>query len=192
MAREKLVEHYAPPRVDESYTHGLTPSVLAGSGSIEELMITFESSSHGFILETDYMDDPRRPGAVLGPKTVPKRTEQLLGGLDEEVLYNTHVDLPREYTVRVNQDFMTLFTLGMGGGNMKRALFISVLMLFLLIPTNVEAQGAPIGVEVDCDQSTININVHPEQNEPVSVPCTVKNTGSFAQDISLESGGGRK
>ena len=94
---------------------------------------------------------------------------------------------PREYTVRVNQDFMTLFTLGMGGGNMKRALFISVLMLFLLIPTNVEAQGAPIGVEVDCDQSTININVHPEQNEPVSVPCTVKNTGSFAQDISLES-----
>ena len=81
--------------MDESYTHGLTPSVLAGSGSIEELMSTFESSSHGFMLETDYMDDPRRPGAVLGPKTVPKRTRQLLeAGLDEEVLYNTHVDLP--------------------------------------------------------------------------------------------------
>jgi len=70
---------------------------------------------------------------------------------------------------------------------MKRALFISVLMLFLLVPTNVEAQGAPIGVEIECDQSTININVHPEQNQPVSVSCTVKNTGSFAQDISLES-----
>ena len=70
---------------------------------------------------------------------------------------------------------------------MKRALFISVLMLFLLVPNNVEAQGAPIGVEIDCDQSTININVHPEQNQPVSVSCTVKNTGSFAQDISLES-----
>ena len=46
---------------------------------------------------------------------------------------------------------------------------------------------APIGVEVDCDQSTININVHPEQNQPVTIACTVKNTGSFAQDISLES-----
>ena len=89
--------------------------------------------------------------------------------------------------VRFKQDFMTLFIFGKGGGNMKRALFISVLMLFLLVPTNVEAQGAPIGVEVDCDQSTININVHPEQNQPVTVPCTVKNTGSFAQDISLES-----
>lgn len=92
----------------------------------------------------------------------------------------------REYTVRYNQDFMTLFIFAKSGGNMKRALFISVLMLFLLVPTNVEAQGAPIGVEVDCDQSTININVHPEQNQPVTVPCTVKNTGSFAQDISLE------
>ena len=95
LAREKLVRHYAPPRVDESYTHGLTPSVLAGSGSIEELMNTFESSSHGFMLETDYMDDLRRPGAVLGPKTVPKRTRQLLAaGLDEDILYNCHKDLP--------------------------------------------------------------------------------------------------
>ena len=92
-----------------------------------------------------------------------------------------------ESTVRFNQDFMTLFILGKGGGNMKRALFISVLMLFLLVPANVEAQSAPIGVEVDCDQSTININVHPEQNQPVTIACTVKNTGSFAQDISLES-----
>ena len=95
LAREKLVRHYAPANVDQSYTHGLTPSVLAGSGSIDELMKTFEASSHGFMLETDYMDDPRRPGAVLGPKTVPKRTRQLIAaGLDEEVLYNTHVDLP--------------------------------------------------------------------------------------------------
>ena len=95
LAREKLVRHYAPPRVDSSYTHGLTPSVLAGSGSIDELMSTHEASSHGFMLETDYMDDPRRPGAVLGPKTVPKRTRQLLAaGLDEEILYNCHKDLP--------------------------------------------------------------------------------------------------
>ena len=27
-------------------------------------------------LETDYIDDPRRPGAVLGPATVPRKTRQ--------------------------------------------------------------------------------------------------------------------
>ena len=95
--RKKLVRHYAPARVDHSYTLGITPSVLAGSGSIDQLMQTFEQSSNGFMLETDYMDDPTRPGAVLGPKTVPKRTKQLLAaGLDEEVLYHTHVDLPEQ------------------------------------------------------------------------------------------------
>lgn len=95
LARERLVRHYAPPKVNAEYTHGITPSVLAGSGSIDELMATFEASSHGFMLETDYMDDPRRPGAVLGPKTVPKRTRQLLeAGLDEEILYRCHKDLP--------------------------------------------------------------------------------------------------
>ncbi|MBS73592.1 MAG: metal-dependent hydrolase [Euryarchaeota archaeon] len=95
--RKKLVRHYAPPNVDASYTHGLTPSVLAGSGSIEVIMDTFEKSSHGFMLETDYMDDLRRPGAVLGPKTVPKRTRQLLeAGLDEEILYMSHKDLPEQ------------------------------------------------------------------------------------------------
>ena len=43
------------------------------------------------------MDDPRRPGAVLGPKTVPKRTRQLLdAGIDEEVMWHTHHTLPAE------------------------------------------------------------------------------------------------
>ncbi len=95
LARERLVRHYAPPDVSEKTTCGLTPSVLAGSGSIAELISTIEKSSHGFMLETDYMDDLRRPGAVLGPKTVPKRTKQLLeAGLDGEILWNTHRDLP--------------------------------------------------------------------------------------------------
>ena len=49
------------------------------------------------MLETDYMDDLKRPGAVLGPKTVPKRTRQLLeAGLDEEYLWNAHQDLPEQ------------------------------------------------------------------------------------------------
>ena len=92
--KHMLVRHYAPPDVSFANVCGLTPSVLAGSGAIDELMATYESSSHGFFLETDYMDDPRRPGAVLGPKTVAKRTKQLIeAGLPEDILWNTHQDL---------------------------------------------------------------------------------------------------
>lgn len=92
----KLVRHYSPPDVRAAHTHGLTPSVLCGKGALEVLLETHTSSSHGFLMETDYMDDPRRPGAVLGPKTVPKRTQQLIdAGIGEEVLWNTHDELPR-------------------------------------------------------------------------------------------------
>ena len=28
-------------------------------------------------METDYLDDPKRPGAVLGPRTIAKRTNEL-------------------------------------------------------------------------------------------------------------------
>jgi TatD-related deoxyribonuclease len=34
-------------------------------------------------METDFLDDPRRPGAVLGPKTIPKRTQELCRALLE-------------------------------------------------------------------------------------------------------------
>ena len=94
---KKLVRHYSPPNIDSKITRGLTPSVLIGKGALEELVESAKSCSHGFLLETDYMDDPRRPGAVLGPKTVPKRTNQLLNmGIDEELLWKAHKDLPEQ------------------------------------------------------------------------------------------------
>lgn len=97
MDLKKLVRHYSPPDVRSEHTHGLTPSVLCGKGALERLMETHGSASHGFFMETDYMDDPRRPGAVLGPKTVPKRTRQLLeAGIDEEVMWHTHQTLPTQ------------------------------------------------------------------------------------------------
>ena len=93
----KLVRHYSPPNIDSKVTKGLTPSVLIGKGALEELLETAKSCSHGFLLETDYMDDPRRPGAVLGPKTVPKRTNQLLNmGIEEELLWKAHEELPEK------------------------------------------------------------------------------------------------
>ncbi len=57
----------------------------------------------------------------------------------------------------------------------------------MFAPMSTQAQGTPIGVEIECDQSTININVHPEQNEDVSVKCTVTNTGTFGEKINLDS-----
>ena len=95
LSKDRLVRHYSPPNVSSAITKGLTPSVLIGKGALETLMETAGSCSHGFLLETDYMDDLRRPGAVLGPKTVPKRTHQLVSaGIDEELMWKAHVDLP--------------------------------------------------------------------------------------------------
>ena len=48
------------------------------------------------MLETDYLDDPSRPGAVLGPKTVPRKTLKSFqeGIIDEEQFSKIHTDLP--------------------------------------------------------------------------------------------------
>src|SRR5206468_3217503 len=71
---DRVVKHYSTPIVDIALNHGLWPSVLIGKGSAEEAI----AAGTRFLMETDYMDDPRYPGAVLGPKTVPRRTKELL------------------------------------------------------------------------------------------------------------------
>ncbi|MDP6863848.1 MAG: choice-of-anchor T family protein, partial [Candidatus Poseidoniaceae archaeon] len=70
---------------------------------------------------------------------------------------------------------------------MKRAALLVVLFLLPMASFSAEAQGFPIGIELECDQQTIDINVHPLQNEPVTITCTVTNTGSFKQNVNLDS-----
>lgn len=72
---EKIVKHFAPPLITPEENFGLMPSVLASKKNIVEAV----KKGDRFMMETDYIDDPRRPGAVLGPKTVPKLTKALLG-----------------------------------------------------------------------------------------------------------------
>jgi TatD-related deoxyribonuclease len=48
-----------------------------------------------FLLETDFLDDPDRPGAVLGPKTVPRRVEWLREQGFEAAVERAHVETPR-------------------------------------------------------------------------------------------------
>ena len=68
----------------------------------------------------------------------------------------------------------------------KRVILISILLFCMLAPMNAQAQATPIGVEIECDDSTIDINVHPEQNQPVSVSCTVTNTGLVKEQIDVD------
>lgn len=86
----KVVKHYAPPLVDVCEKLGIFPGVLAGKGAIEEAL------THGtrFMMETDYIDDPERPGAVLGPKTIPKRTLKLVEEYGEEPFWEIHKKNP--------------------------------------------------------------------------------------------------
>ena len=84
LPRLRAVHHYAPANVSQSFTHGLSSSVSMGKNSIAEIMDSYRHSSSTWTMETDYLDDPSRPGAVLGPKTVPKRTQSLVTALLEQ------------------------------------------------------------------------------------------------------------
>lgn len=85
LSRERVVKHYAAGPVT-----GPIPSVIARK---DELRAAAESGDP-FMMETDFIDDPDRPGAVLGPKTVPRRVEWLHGEGFEDALETAHVDTP--------------------------------------------------------------------------------------------------
>jgi TatD-related deoxyribonuclease len=98
--KERLVKHYSPPIIQSHENHGLFPSVLASKKNIDAAI----PKGLRFMMETDYLDDPRRPGAVLGIKTVPKRTKALIesGLLSEEDAWIIHKDNPeRVYGIKI-------------------------------------------------------------------------------------------
>ncbi len=90
---ERVVKHYCGPLVLPEENFGLMPSVLASKESVDE---AFRKGLR-FLMETDFLDDPRRPGAVLNITTVPKRTGQLMqkGIMRLDDAYQIHYDNPR-------------------------------------------------------------------------------------------------
>ena len=84
----KIVKHFSPPLIFKNENYGIMPSVLASKKNITEALL----KGTRFMMETDYIDDPSRPGAVLGPKTVPKRTIELIkkNNLSEKDAYKIH------------------------------------------------------------------------------------------------------
>ena len=84
ISSERAIRHFAPPNVSSDFTHGLSATVNVGKGSVETIVETAREATSPWGMETDFLDDSRRPGAVLGPKTVPKRTQELCSSLLSE------------------------------------------------------------------------------------------------------------
>jgi TatD-related deoxyribonuclease len=90
----KIVKHFSPPLILKNENYGLMPSLLA---SKKNVVAALEKGTR-FIMETDYIDDPHRPGAVLGPKTIPRTTLELIknGYLTEKQAYEIHKENPEK------------------------------------------------------------------------------------------------
>lgn len=82
----RVVKHYASGRLA-----GPTPSVMSEKDWLREAA----DRGDPFLMETDFVDDPDRPGAVLGPKTVPRRVSWLAEEGYEGAIRTAHVETPR-------------------------------------------------------------------------------------------------
>ena len=85
LGREQVVKHFS-----EGSVRGPVPSVISHK---DELTTACEREIP-FLMETDFIDDPDRPGAVLGPQTVPKRVEWLVEAGYEDAMERAHVETP--------------------------------------------------------------------------------------------------
>lgn len=84
MEEHAVVKHYATGAVT-----GPIPSVIAKKGALQGI-----DPTKPFFMETDYLDDPTRPGAVLGPKTVPRRVDWLASEGKQHAIEMAHVTAP--------------------------------------------------------------------------------------------------
>jgi TatD-related deoxyribonuclease len=81
LAPGRVVKHYARSHVPADARAGVVPSYLAR----RELVAEVVDDEGPWFLETDFLDDPHRPGAVLDLATVPRRAEAIAarpGGAD--------------------------------------------------------------------------------------------------------------
>ena len=85
LPRERVVKHYSNGHVE-----GPVPSVICDKDELRRAC----GGDWPFFMETDFIDDPDRPGAVMGPKTVPRRTAWLAEEGYEASLHRAHVETP--------------------------------------------------------------------------------------------------
>ncbi len=73
VAPAKVVKHYARAPIGPSSSSGIARSYLARRETVHGVL----HEPAPWFLETDYLDDPARPGAVLDLATVPRRAKQI-------------------------------------------------------------------------------------------------------------------
>ena len=96
---DRTVKHYASPLLKEFERAEIYPSIIAREKNIEEAL----QNGTRFMMETDYIDDPSRPGVVLGPRTVPKRTNKLIKTHGTEPFYRVHKENPEKvYQIEID------------------------------------------------------------------------------------------
>ncbi|MGC8692079.1 MAG: TatD family hydrolase [Thermoplasmata archaeon] len=79
MEKMKVIKHFSPPFILEDENFGIFPSVISSRENVKEAM----KKGTRFFLETDFLDDPSRPGAVLDITSVPRRY-RMMENLDRE------------------------------------------------------------------------------------------------------------
>jgi len=91
LPRHRVVKHYAAGRLA-----GPVPSVMCEKDRLRRAA----ERDAPFLMETDFVDDPDHPGAVMGPKTVPRRVRWLLEEGYDGAVRTAHVETPaRAYDI---------------------------------------------------------------------------------------------
>ena len=88
-----VIKHSSPPFVTDEETFGVMPSIPASKKYISEAL---GKGTTRFMMETDYIDDPGRPGVVMAVNTVPNKVRSLLstGKLGPEDIRRICKDIP--------------------------------------------------------------------------------------------------
>ena len=88
-----VVKHSSPPFVADGETYGVMPSMPASKTNIKEAL---SKGTDRFMLETDYIDDPAKPSAIMSVTTVPNKVKWMLasGTADEETVFRICKDIP--------------------------------------------------------------------------------------------------
>lgn len=91
--RGLVVKHSSPPWVTDEETHGVMPSIPASKSNLREAL---SKGTDRFMIETDYIDDPEKPGAIMSVNTVPKKVAAWVanGQVPDESIYRICRDIP--------------------------------------------------------------------------------------------------
>lgn len=91
--RGLVVKHSSPPWVTDEETHGVMPSIPASKTNMREALA---KGTDRFMMETDYIDDLEKPGAIMSVTTVPKKVRAWLanGQVPVESIHRICGDIP--------------------------------------------------------------------------------------------------